>query len=866
AILADKLDFFGSSCQLFTDHGASTPIQRADLLQKPLTRKEASRYLSLTTTYLPLRLNPTTDPTTSTAEENGFTYSDPNYSSTTSAQPSKTTTVAPTPAKPRTQTSTAVKEEEPEEPETIYLNQSTAEMTLDELAAISKTGRCFSEKSLGTDYRVIFYADYTFTGETDYNWETYEGPTWYRAVGKRGDLCWVPYGDIVDGYHQAEQPQEKTSQRGVFIEPATAVTGSVLVAGPAFSTSSTNSKIYLAIEEAINAANEWQKRANQIAENLNRHVWEGHSYQATVLWGLTNKPEGSQEYNTVVEWYAYMRDISVSAALKEVEELQNFRIDKEYEADGIYFQAFTRPSMNPDMGLDFMRSDIDVKKTTKQFNIKKASDLDSKLADSGRNTYIIIHGWSPGKNVDTDSWTTVTANSILATDPGAQILRIDWAPIANTPLPYDAAKWIDSVSQTAADAFEQWGINKDKTIIIGHSLGSLMSKRLSEKLGQVSVIALDPAYWPTGYKTDFGSTKFSSFGSNSGNSACFVADASWSGSEGLMKTCREGYLIDNTGNPRSQLVAETSDYVNFVLDEAVADLNEYLVDEGVAYVMETLGDAGGRTIPAMKLYRMVNGEYKEVAIDTVVGKACRQVNAALKVPYFCEFATKELWNRFVTYHQGVPVTYRTIINYPFYNGILSIRDLATRRHGGKPFPTLKEEGLISLLDKQANGIIYTKRDKPEVIKYLKTVKDSSTYTLYGNTQGNEFECHDDRDCLVYGYWNVDSNGRNRNETGDAILFNEHSKNYRVADFRFHEDPDIIAIEGVYKENISVAEGRPEIKLEFKYPSWAGKIEPRVQTIYLEGYGYDEVFGWLTIAKNPGSYPADETRENPILIE
>jgi len=63
ALLADKLDFFGNTCQVFNEKGARTPESRADFLQKTLTRREVARYFVLSSSYNPIRISATDDPT-----------------------------------------------------------------------------------------------------------------------------------------------------------------------------------------------------------------------------------------------------------------------------------------------------------------------------------------------------------------------------------------------------------------------------------------------------------------------------------------------------------------------------------------------------------------------------------------------------------------------------------------------------------------------------------------------------------------------------------------------------------------------------------------------------------------------------------
>lgn len=79
ALLADRLDFFGSTCQVFNERGARTPKQRAEFLQKPLTRKEVPRYFALSMDYTPAVIPLKEDTTVNDAPENektlaSFTY------------------------------------------------------------------------------------------------------------------------------------------------------------------------------------------------------------------------------------------------------------------------------------------------------------------------------------------------------------------------------------------------------------------------------------------------------------------------------------------------------------------------------------------------------------------------------------------------------------------------------------------------------------------------------------------------------------------------------------------------------------------------------------------------------------------------
>jgi flagellar motility protein MotE (MotC chaperone) len=63
ALYADRLDMFGSTCQVFSEAGAYTPKERAEFLQRPMSRKEVARYFVLSTNYAPLMISPFDDDT-----------------------------------------------------------------------------------------------------------------------------------------------------------------------------------------------------------------------------------------------------------------------------------------------------------------------------------------------------------------------------------------------------------------------------------------------------------------------------------------------------------------------------------------------------------------------------------------------------------------------------------------------------------------------------------------------------------------------------------------------------------------------------------------------------------------------------------
>jgi pimeloyl-ACP methyl ester carboxylesterase len=86
--------------------------------------------------------------------------------------------------------------------------------------------------------------------------------------------------------------------------------------------------------------------------------------------------------------------------------------------------------------------------------------------------------------------------------PNSQVLYLDWKDAASdsaivTP-PYDAAKRVRPVADWATKRLKELGIDPEKTILLGHSLGSYVASEIGRIGGKVKeLVALDPA-WPGG--------------------------------------------------------------------------------------------------------------------------------------------------------------------------------------------------------------------------------------------------------------------------------------------------------------------------------------------------------------------------------
>lgn len=269
ALLADKLDLFGSDCQLFAEFHATTPEQRAAALQQPLTRKEIARYYALTTDYSVLMDDPATDPTTSTAEENGMTYFDPKAPEGNQDEDVAVNDDQDEEVGDDTKEIMEDAKKLPKNPSKRQMvqNPSASQMSIEALAAKSQTGRCCTSMDLGATCKLIHFEDYVISETPMYNYNTYQGATWYLAQ-RKGESCYIPFGDILGEGNESEL--KKVEVANGFIGPITP---------------------------------DQNKRRLEINKNLDQCVLSGKTIKACRDMGLTHKTEGSFEYNEVLAWY-----------------------------------------------------------------------------------------------------------------------------------------------------------------------------------------------------------------------------------------------------------------------------------------------------------------------------------------------------------------------------------------------------------------------------------------------------------------------------------------------------------------------------------------------------------------------------------
>ena len=168
--------------------------------------------------------------------------------------------------------------------------------------------------------------------------------------------------------------------------------------------------------------------------------------------------------------------------------------------------------------------------------------------------------------------------------------------------------------------------------------------------------------------------------------------------------------------------------------------------------------------------------------------------------------------------------------------------------------------------KGADGVIYTEKNEPSIIKYLKVIDNSTPnyYTLYGNSQYNSFECRDDMSCIIH-----------TDGGGDDVYQREYldGKNLYIKDF----DKDYDQIILIDKPIVWIGE---DVKMETDSSIDFGKIAGTVSVggnqVIIEGYTNWKVKEWVSIANGTYVYP-DGTKpgatklkamqkENPIQVK
>ncbi|MEG3979242.1 hypothetical protein [Microcoleus sp. D3_18a_C4] len=228
--------------------------------------------------------------------------------------------------------------------------------------------------------------------------------------------------------------------------------------------------------------------------------------------------------------------------------------------------------------------------------------------DPNKDTVVVIHGRGSG-GIDTDITGLAEAAAASNYYPNSQVLYLDWKEAANVPIrwesdfgpygalkviPYEAASRIRPVANWAVEKLKELGIDPQKTILLGHSLGSYVASEIGRIGGKVKeLVALDPAYPASKYDIDGNNPGLDTpvdFRDVATKSIALVAsDREAGGAAGdneKASSANDSYIVDFTGYPawRSTFQYQISDYhkaivgvYSDILSSASRSFNEPLI-------------------------------------------------------------------------------------------------------------------------------------------------------------------------------------------------------------------------------------------------------------------------------------------------
>ncbi len=167
----------------------------------------------------------------------------------------------------------------------------------------------------------------------------------------------------------------------------------------------------------------------------------------------------------------------------------------------------------------------------KEFFFKIHNNTASKEKHNpNKETIIIIHGF---QSEPTD-WVEEIASAY--DNENREILLLNWKEVVKAQKYSSAVNSVSEVAVKLKEILKEWNIEKEKTTIIGHSLGTILSGELSQNLGGVKkIIALDPAI-KTGRKNNF-------FQNKADETICISTWGSDLSNEKFLNYCDQSYLI-----------------------------------------------------------------------------------------------------------------------------------------------------------------------------------------------------------------------------------------------------------------------------------------------------------------------------------
>ena len=210
----------------------------------------------------------------------------------------------------------------------------------------------------------------------------------------------------------------------------------------------------------------------------------------------------------------------------------------------------------------------------------KKGTADRSNIDPNKDTVVVIHGRGEGKD---DGNVIQLARTAADSQyyPNSQVLYLDWKEAANdrgqpiTSIPFDAAERISPVAQWATNRLKELGIAPEKTILLGHSLGSYVASEIGRISGGVkNVVALDPAFPGNRYDIDGnhpGYQRVVDFNQAATNSiALVVSDADTvggsAGDNSRASSANDSYIVYFLGYSGNDPVKKATEYHNGVVN------------------------------------------------------------------------------------------------------------------------------------------------------------------------------------------------------------------------------------------------------------------------------------------------------------
>ena len=205
----------------------------------------------------------------------------------------------------------------------------------------------------------------------------------------------------------------------------------------------------------------------------------------------------------------------------------------------------------------------------------------SKGLDSRKDTIVVLHGWNGNDDSTIGNLAAKTAASNFY--PNAQVITLDWRDGAADSSPQSASRRISAVARWGVDRLRELGIDRNKTILFGHSLGSYVATKMGEFFGGVKeIVGLDPAAGFTNWDMDgdqFGFQGVKNFREVATTSTALVAsdlEGGLAGDNAFASTANTSLIVSfsNYSNPPWE---RDSDYhgavVNVFANQITRNLN-----------------------------------------------------------------------------------------------------------------------------------------------------------------------------------------------------------------------------------------------------------------------------------------------------